>query len=241
MTEFGFIDHIKELFAALPDNGFEGIGDDCAVLDYGGKRVVVTTDLAARGIDIAQLPAVVNYDLPRSAVDYVHRIGRTGRAGKKGKAVSLVSSEERHRLADIQKLIKLEIRQEVVPGYDPEPDFFDAEGGKRRRSSSSSSSSAPSPSAAPRAAEGSSERRKRSEREPREARETREPRERGHRSRQPSHIAPDGFDFSKPYEQRNPAGEAGSTEGDSAIAELRSGQKPQRPIAFLLGGLGRKH
>ena len=54
--------------------------------------MVVTTDLAARGIDIAQLPAVVNYDLPRSAVDYVHRIGRTGRAGESGVAVSFVSA-----------------------------------------------------------------------------------------------------------------------------------------------------
>ena len=60
--------------------------------------MVVTTDLAARGIDIAQLPAVVNYDLPRSAVDYVHRIGRTARAGMKGTAIMLVTPGQQRRL-----------------------------------------------------------------------------------------------------------------------------------------------
>ena len=68
--------------------------------------VVVTTDLASRGIDIAQLPVVVNYDLPRSATDYVHRIGRTGRAGASGLAISLCDEEELEYLRDIQKLIK---------------------------------------------------------------------------------------------------------------------------------------
>jgi ATP-dependent RNA helicase RhlE len=63
-------------------------------------QVVVTTDLAARGIDIAQLPAVVNYDLPRSAVDYVHRIGRTGRAGESGMAVSFVTADMPRRISD---------------------------------------------------------------------------------------------------------------------------------------------
>ena len=124
-------------------------------------------------------------------------------------------------------VVGLEIRQEIVPGYDPEPDFFDADGSRRKRGGSSAA--APAPARAP-----DGERRKRTEREPRE---TREPRERAPRTRQPSHIAPDGFDFSKPYEQRNPS----ATGADDAAPKSIGNQKSPRPIAFLLGGLGRKH
>lgn len=82
-------------------------------------QVVVTTDLAARGIDIAQLPVVVNYDLPRSAVDYIHRIGRTGRAGESGLAVSFVTpaSEAHWRL--IEKRQHLSLPREQLPGFEP--------------------------------------------------------------------------------------------------------------------------
>jgi len=82
-------------------------------------QVVVTTDLAARGIDIAQLPVVLNYDLPRSAVDYIHRIGRTGRAGESGLAVSFVTpaSEAHWRL--IEKRQHLSLPREQVPGFEP--------------------------------------------------------------------------------------------------------------------------
>ena len=85
----------------------------------GRLRVLIATDVAARGLDIDELPCVINFELPHTAEDYIHRIGRTGRAGHKGNAVSLVSAEEKHWLADIQKLIKFEIPQEIVPGYAP--------------------------------------------------------------------------------------------------------------------------
>jgi ATP-dependent RNA helicase RhlE len=87
----------------------------------GTLQVLVATDIAARGIDIDQLPHVVNYDLPNVPEDYVHRIGRTGRAGATGEAVSLVCVDERQLLKDIEKLIKRSIEQEVVPGFEPDP------------------------------------------------------------------------------------------------------------------------
>ena len=81
--------------------------------------VVVTTDLAARGIDIAQLPVVINYDLPRSAVDYVHRIGRTGRAGEPGLAVSFVSAASEAHMRLIEKRQGLSLPREVIAGFEP--------------------------------------------------------------------------------------------------------------------------
>ncbi len=81
--------------------------------------VVVTTDLAARGIDIALLPVVVNYDLPRSATDYTHRIGRTGRAGAHGDAVSFVTAAALAHWQLIQKRESLELALEQVPGFEP--------------------------------------------------------------------------------------------------------------------------
>ena len=83
-------------------------------------RVLVATDIAARGIDIDQLPQVVNFELPNVAEDYVHRIGRTGRAGSTGSALSLVDDEEMSYLRDIEKLIKRSIvRVEIEPGFVP--------------------------------------------------------------------------------------------------------------------------
>jgi ATP-dependent RNA helicase RhlE len=83
--------------------------------------VLVATDIAARGIDIDQLPHVVNYDLPNVPEDYVHRIGRTGRAGATGEAVSLVCVDEHIMLKDIEKLIKQNLPREVIPGFEPDP------------------------------------------------------------------------------------------------------------------------
>jgi ATP-dependent RNA helicase RhlE len=85
----------------------------------GELRVLVATDIAARGIDIDQLPHVVNFELPNVPEDYVHRIGRTGRAGAQGEAVSLVCLDEELFLRDIERLIKREIPKEVVPGFAP--------------------------------------------------------------------------------------------------------------------------
>jgi len=83
-------------------------------------RVLVATDIAARGIDIDQLPQVVNFELPNVPEDYVHRIGRTGRAGATGSALSLVDDEEMGYLRDIEKLIKRSIvRVEIEPGFVP--------------------------------------------------------------------------------------------------------------------------
>jgi len=84
----------------------------------GKIRVLVATEVAARGLDIQNLEYVVNYDLPFLAEDYVHRIGRTGRAGKTGVAISFVSREEERTLADIEKLIGQKIRRVTVPGYE---------------------------------------------------------------------------------------------------------------------------
>jgi ATP-dependent RNA helicase RhlE len=93
-----------------------------ALADFkaGKARVLVATDIAARGIDIDRLPHVVNYELPHVPEDYVHRIGRTARAGHEGQAVSLVCVDEKRLLADIERLLKSPIEKQVIPGYEPD-------------------------------------------------------------------------------------------------------------------------
>lgn len=92
-----------------------------ALADFkrGKARVLVATDVAARGLDIDALPYVVNYDLPMVPEDYVHRIGRTGRAGNMGEAISFVCAEERNLLHGIERMLKREVKREVVAGYEP--------------------------------------------------------------------------------------------------------------------------
>ncbi len=87
----------------------------------GEVRVLVATDIAARGLDIDQLPHVVNYELPNVPEDYVHRIGRTGRAGNDGEAISLVCVDEHKLLRDIEQLLKRELPRVVLDGYTPDP------------------------------------------------------------------------------------------------------------------------
>ncbi|WP_022980406.1 DEAD/DEAH box helicase [Ideonella sp. B508-1] len=112
----------KEEISAMAIHGNKSQGARTKALSEfkaGTLQVLVATDIAARGIDIDQLPHVVNFELPNVPEDYVHRIGRTGRAGAQGEAVSLVCVDEEQFLRDIEKLIKREIPKAVVPGFEP--------------------------------------------------------------------------------------------------------------------------
>ncbi len=94
-----------------------------ALADFknGKVRILVATDIAARGLDIDQLPHVVNFELPNVPEDYVHRIGRTGRAGNEGEAMSLVCIDEHKLLHDIERMLKRELPKESIEGYEPDP------------------------------------------------------------------------------------------------------------------------
>jgi len=110
----------------------------------GNVRVLVATDIAARGLDIPLLPHVVNFELPNISEDYVHRIGRTGRAGASGEAISLVSADETTYLRDIEKLLREKIPTEVIEGFEPDPNASTEpikQGQGRRRSQPRNSNS----------------------------------------------------------------------------------------------------
>ncbi|MDR2188524.1 MAG: DEAD/DEAH box helicase [Azonexus sp.] len=177
----------------------------------GATQALVATDVAARGLDVDDLPYVINYELPHIPEDYVHRIGRTGRAGKTGNAISLVSAHEVGYLAEIEKLIKRPIEQIEIAGFAPEPDYEYPPGNKRKRSAPVKAPLSDKP-----------ERKERVERKP---------------PRRNPMIAADGFDFSKPYEANTPRGDI----PDSPQAPARATpHKPRKVVAALLGGLGRK-
>jgi len=108
--------------AAIHGNKSQGARTK-ALKDFkeGSVRTLVATDIAARGIDIADLPYVINYELPNIPEDYVHRIGRTGRAGKEGHAISLVCIDEKDYLRDIEKLLKTQIDIVEIDGFDVDP------------------------------------------------------------------------------------------------------------------------
>jgi ATP-dependent RNA helicase RhlE len=115
-----YLEHAGVRAAAIHGNKSQNARTK-ALADFKSNRVgvLVATDIAARGLDIAQLPAVINYDLPMVAEDYVHRIGRTGRAGSDGLALSLVAHEEAPLLRAIQRLIRAEITVQNVEGFAP--------------------------------------------------------------------------------------------------------------------------
>ena len=186
--------------------------------------VLVATDVAARGLDIDDLPHVINFELPHTPEDYIHRIGRTGRAGKQGTAISLVSAHEVQYLVDIERLIKIQVEQIIVPGFDPEYDYeYPPTGRKSHHRRPPTPSSSVAPAARPHreyasSASPSSTRRK-------------------------SHIAADGFDFSKPYEsaaEPHPLSAPADTETAQVVANMEHPHKPRRLVAALLGGIGRK-
>ncbi len=177
----------------------------------GEVEALVATDVAARGLDIAELPAVINFDLPFSAEDYVHRIGRTGRAGASGDALSLCSPNERKQLADIEKLIKRDLPLQALA----------IDGPVRTRRE-------------PRGDEHHRERAERGERS--ERHESRGPR-RSHGSERPHHSrreAPVDEFFLKPYV---PAASARQPE-EATKQPAQPEKKSKQPLAALLGGFG---
>ena len=114
------LDGIKS--AAIHGNKSQGARTRAlAEFKQGTVRVLVATDIAARGLDIDQLPHVVNFELPNVAEDYVHRIGRTGRAGNEGQAISLVCVDEHDLLRDIERVLKHEVPKVIIEGYEPNP------------------------------------------------------------------------------------------------------------------------
>ena len=132
---------ISSNISAMAIHGNKSQGARTKALDgfkKGTTRVLVATDIAARGLDIPLLPHVVNYELPNISEDYVHRIGRTGRAGASGEAVSLVSADETSFLRDIEKLVGQRIPSEIIEGFEPDPNAstepFKPGQGKQRNS-----------------------------------------------------------------------------------------------------------
>lgn len=107
--------------AAIHGNKSQGARTK-ALADFkkGSVKILVATDIAARGLDIDQLPQVVNFDLPNVPEDYVHRIGRTGRAGASGQAISLVSADEFKQLSDIERLIQQILPRKLIDGFEPD-------------------------------------------------------------------------------------------------------------------------
>ena len=216
----------------------------------GEVDLLVATDVAARGIDIAALPAVFNFDIPFNAEDYVHRIGRTGRAGASGLAVSLVTSSDARLMGDIEKLIKKKIDVEA----------FELDGGRggdrggdrgdrgerserpvyRRRDEAFDDRPDVPAVGAPREAQAPRERESRESRESRDSRDSRESRY----SRPAPRRAPADPFFDKPYEPSAAAEPAAWEAKDAAGAAGSSGQglsrfiKPKRKVAALLGGSG---
>jgi superfamily II DNA/RNA helicase len=178
----------------------------------GKVPVLVATDIAARGIDIEELPFVINYELPHTPEDYVHRIGRTGRAGMPGEAISLVAPEEIKFLEDIEKLLKRTL---------PRASAREAVAEERH---------------APPSREARHDREPRHEREHRQERVPRREPPQTHANTAPAtRPTVSGFDFSKPYEPAAP-----SATPATSVTPPMARDRRHRPTPALLGGLPAK-
>ena len=198
----------------------------------GKTAVLVATDVASRGLDIEGLPQVINFDVPHSPEDYIHRIGRTGRAGATGEAISLVSPDDLEDLAAIEKLINKKIERVLVPGYEPDPATLTALLGKEEADKVKHVSTPIAPITTGRARRETSER---------PERQDRSGRPQSGRSSQPvrAPAAPADPIFSKPYEPGTAPPAANQPTNPSANSPSQSQRRP-RPIGALLGGFGRK-
>ena len=203
----------------------------------GGIKVLVATDVAARGLDIVELPAVINFDLPHSPEDYIHRIGRTGRAGASGMALSLMLDKDQRALSDIEKLIQQKLKVEnlnvAVPGR--------ADGGYRDGARETSRDPARAGSNRDKAAREGSPRREGAAAGPR--RDPSADRDRqARRGPAPSRSGSGKSDpfFSRPYE---PTADAAAIEAASAEDALHESgiRRPARKVAALLGGKPSQH
>jgi superfamily II DNA/RNA helicase len=193
---------------------------------------LVATDVAARGLDIVDMPCVINFDLPFSAEDYVHRIGRTGRAGATGDALSVFVPSEERLLADIEKLLKRSIPRATLEGFDP-TGYKGREGREGREGGRGDDVDRRRPRADARRPRGEGEER------PRKSEYT--------PARGGAFRPSDDPFFSRPYEPGNGAGGAnGNAQGEqngadaNAVGFGRARPVSKRPLAALLGGGARK-
>jgi ATP-dependent RNA helicase RhlE len=196
---------------------------EAALADFkaGKTSVLVATDVASRGLDIEALPQVINFDIPHSPEDYVHRIGRTGRAGLKGEAISLAAPEDNEALAAIEKLLKKRIERVLVPGFQPNAGAVATLIGRDAKRGSQSSD-------APRR-----------DAHRRDAARHEGPRHEGPRHdgpRREAHKPPSDPIFSKPYE---PGTGSAPQPAQQEKAEAAPGKRKRPQVAALLGGLKR--
>jgi ATP-dependent RNA helicase RhlE len=178
----------------------------------GKVRLLVATDIAARGLDIEQLPCVINYELPHTPEDYVHRIGRTGRAGASGEAISLVCDAENEYLERIEKLLKAKIAVHTLEGFDPSRPVHHERAGRAREDG-----------------------RERGREEGRERGRDRDDRPRPPRAEppRPASRAPSDPLFSQPYQAGGSAAREPVKPASAPSAPPRPGQRRQVAALFL--------